>query len=347
MPRQAKGARLYWRRGGAKRTEQWVIRDTGGVERRTGTADRREAETALAHYIAERDRGVRAASQPSEITVGDVLAIYGTEHAPEVADPARIAYAIDALLPFWGDRPVASITRATCRRYAVERNRAAGTVRKELGTLRAAVRYCHTEGVLLSAPTVHLPQRPPARDRVLSRDEVARLLRVARSRSETHHVARYLLLSLTGTRKAAILNLRFDRHPGGGWIDVENGVLYRRDPSESDTAKRRPPVRLPAPLLAHCRRWAREGGWVVNYRGAKVASIRTAWGHVCRDAGLDGVTPHTMKHTAITWAMRSGVPLADAAAYFGTTVRTLEENYLHLHPEFQRATARAMARAGK
>ncbi len=347
MPRPAKGARLYFRRYNGKRKDQWHILDTGGIERATGTTDRRRAEVALAKYIAERDRGFRGPAHAEEMTVADALSIYAKEHAPHVADPARIGYAIDALLPFWGDRPVAAITKATCRRYAVDRNAAQGTIRKELGTLRAAINYCHAEGVLLAAPRVTLPARPPARDRVLTRSEVARLIRAARARPETHHIARYILLALTGTRMSAILALRFDRHPNGGWIDVERGVLYRKDPAQLETAKKRPPARLSPRLISHCRRWARDGGWVISYKGQRVGSIKTAWRHVCKDAGIKGVTRHTFKHTAITWAMISGVPLADASAYFGTSVKTLEENYLHLHPDFQRATADAMVRAGK
>ena len=53
-------------------------------------------------------------------------------------------------------------------------------------------------------------------------------------------------------------------------------------------------------------------------------------------------TPHTLKHTAITWAMQAGVPLADAAGFFGTSIQTLEAVYLHHHPDFQAATAAAL-----
>ncbi|WP_155774110.1 hypothetical protein [Rhodovulum sp. MB263] len=63
---------------------------------------------------------------------------------------------------------------------------------------------------------------------------------------------------------------------------------------------------------------------------------------VIRDADLPDVTPHTLKHTAVTWAMHKGVPLADAAGFFGTTVATLESVYLHHHPSFQEATAKAL-----
>ena len=85
----------------------------------------------------------------------------------------------------------------------------------------------------------------------------------------------------------------------------------------------------------------------MNFRGNKIGSIKTGWRRICKEAGVEDATPHTLKHTAITWAMKSGVPIAEAAAYFGTSIRTLEDNYLHLHPEFQKSTANAMRQAGK
>lgn len=351
MPRKAKGARLYLRHARNGRAAQFVILDTGGIERGTGTADRRQAEAALAAYIGARDGRPGGPVGPEAITVDQVLDIYGTEHAPHVADPARIGFAIDALLDWWGGKPVSSITKATCGRYVRERRRkdgqpaAIGTSRKELGTLQAALSYCRGEGYLVGGPNVTLPDRPEPKDRWLTRDEAARLLRAARRRPETRHLCRFILVGLyTGTRRDATLALRFDPHPGGGHFDLEAGVLFRRAAGAGQTKKRRNPARLPRRLAAHARRWARSGGWVVEWRGNRVGSIKTAWRRICADAGLEGVTPHTLRHTSITWAMQAGVPLGDAAQFYSVTVDVLERVYWHHHPEFQKGTADALDR---
>lgn len=273
--------------------------------------------------------------------------IYGQEHAPTAAAPERIGYALKALLPFWDGLPVAAVTKATCRRYAAARGRAPGTTRRELGTLRAALNYCASEGHLTRAPFVHLPDKPNSKDRWLTRGEVARLLRAARTDPRSKHLTRFILLALyTGSRKTAVLDLRFEPHPRGGWLDCERGVMYRAANDGRVTKKRKPPVRMPAKLLAHARRWSKDEGWVVNYRGAKIADIKTAWLRIRDVAGLPDVTPHTLKHTAITWAMQGGANLADAAGFFGTSVQTLEQTYLHFHPDFQAGTAAIMDRKG-
>lgn len=84
------------------------------------------------------------------------------------------------------------------------------------------------------------------------------------------------------------------------------------------------------------RRWAARGGsHVVMEEGRAVASIRTAFRGAVARAGLEGVTPHTLKHTAVTWAFQRGMTREDAADYFDTTVATLEAVYRAHSPHHQ------------
>jgi len=363
MPQQAKGPRLYRR----KDTGIYIIRDTGRGERSTGTRDRRQAEAALAQYLADRDRPSGPAT-PDEITVAEVLSIYASEHAPTVVDPARIAYAIEPLVRFWGDLPVSAIKRETCRAYGRQRRKvtkrdpktkevletapvSVGTIRKELGTLAAGVGYCASEGYLVNPPTVHLPTKPQPKDRWLTRGEAARLLWAAWRNPEAKHIARFILIGLyTGTRKTAILRLRFMPNTTGGHVDTLNGQMYRRGSAQLETKKRQPPIRIAPRLLAHLRRWeSRQDRWVIEFRGQGVGSIKTAWATAVRDAGLSntGVTPHTLRHTAITWTMQAGGDIYEAAGYFGVSIETMFKVYAHHHPDHQSDAVAAVGRGGR
>ncbi len=346
MPQHAKGPRLYRR----KDTGIYIIRDTGRGERSTGARDRREAEKILAAYIAEKDRPGGPASA-SEMTVSDALAIYGEQHAPHVADPERIGYAISALHSFWADLPLTAVSKETCRRYAAVRERAPGTVRKELGTLQAAIKYCADEGYLINPPKVTLPPKPAPKDRWLTRDEAAKPLRAAWGNPGSKHLAKFILVGLySGTRKTAILRLRFMPNTSGGHVDTENGLLYRRSASHAETKKRQPHIRLTPRLLSHLRRWERrKARWVIEFRGQGVGSIKTAWKTIVAEAGLDGtgVTPHTLRHTAITWAMQAGGDIYEAAGYFGVSIETMFKVYAHHHPDHQSNTVAAVGRGGR
>lgn len=296
---------------------------------------------AFIAYLAQRISRPSGPKDPDGMTVATVLNIYGQEHAPTVADPARIGYAIEALMKFWGKLAVSAIKGATCRRYAKQRGAADGTVRRDLGCLRAALRYCEREGYLTSAPAVWLPARPPSKDRWITRDEAAKLLRAA-----SPHLRRLILIALyTGTRKDAILRLQWTPNTDGGHVDLERGILHRASSFARKTKKAQPPARIPRQLLAHLRRWKRlSRQHVIEWGDTNPDSIKRAWRRACERAGVEGVTPHTLRHTAITWAMQRGVKIADAAGFFGVTTETLERVYWHHSPEYQRSAVGAMER---
>ena len=296
-------------------------------------ADRREADRALARYIAERDRPI-GPSGADAVTVAEVLDRYGAEHAPTVADTARIGYAILALEPHVGALPVSSLTGAVCRRYAKDRGVAPGTARKELGTLQAALNFAAREGYLTAAPKVWLPSKPAPRDRWLTRDEAAALIRAARRNPKAHHLVRFILTALyTGSRSETILACGSCRTLNGGHIDTETGIMYRRAVGKAETKKRTPPIPVPRRLLAHMRRWEQNGArHVVEVEGQRVASVKRAWATAIREAGIDHATRHDLRHTAITWAMQSGVDKWEAAGFFGLTVDMIESTYGHHHP---------------
>ncbi|MGS5046046.1 MULTISPECIES: tyrosine-type recombinase/integrase [unclassified Mameliella] len=368
MPKRAKGARLHWR-APKNRSPFWEIRD-GNTRLSTSTDDRREAESALAEYIERKNRPVGPTS-PDDLSVSMALSLYGEEHAAHVASPERIGYAIDALDKFWRDLPVSAVKGETCRRYAKSRvtrhgkPASAGTIRRELNVLQAAINHCHREGYLTQAPKVVMPAKPPAKERWLTRQEAAWLLRAARSLNrDGRHLADFILCGLyTGSRKDTILRLHIDRaSPVGGHVDTVQGILYRRPGAKAETKKRQTPARLPDRYLAHLRRQAANGRIYVVEREiagerAMVGDIRKAWARA-RDLAaeladkqeieidLSDVTPHTLKHTAITWAMQRGATIWDAAGYFGTSAETIERVYGHHSPHHQQSAVDAMNRRG-
>ena len=208
MPRRNTGPRLRFL---DKRDAYYIVWTHAGRsrERSTGTANRLEAEIALSEFIRERtrDNGPR---DPSEILVTDVLADYANEGADATSTPWRIAYAVEALTMFWEGRTVANVTRETCRAYDKARGRSAGTVRRELGVLRAAINHAFREGRVTRVVAVHLPDRPEPKDRWLTRKEAAALLSAARQEPKVRlHLPLFILMGLyTGQRKEALLSLR-------------------------------------------------------------------------------------------------------------------------------------------
>jgi hypothetical protein len=144
MPRRNSGPRLRFL---DKRGVYYIVWSERGRsrERSTGTPDRQQAQIKLAEFLQQRDR--RAGPRhPNEILVTALLNEYATERGPKVAAQDRIAYAVLALTDFFEGNSLADVTPQTCARYAEKRRRSAGTVRRELGVLRAAINYAHRNG---------------------------------------------------------------------------------------------------------------------------------------------------------------------------------------------------------
>jgi len=238
MSNGRKPPRLWLRnRERAGRKSMWIIKD-GGDHHHTGCSveDRIGAEKALGDYIAAKWTAPEVGR--SDMPISEVLTIYGSEHGITTADPARIGHAIDALLPFWGDDPISSIKGEKCRRYNRWRKRAPGTVRRELGTLRAALRYCQTEGYITNAPAIWLPEKPAPKERWLTREEVAKLLWAIREEdNRTKHLLRFVLIERRNGRRLfafladclIICGFGKVRARGSLNIVVAASVILRRD----------------------------------------------------------------------------------------------------------------------
>lgn len=363
MPRPAKGVRLYLRKRKG-RIAKWVILDRG-KEIATGCdeSDSRQAEKALVDYLARKYESPQGACHPDQMICGRALEIYGNERAPSLASPETVGYHIEALEPFWGDLPVSAIKGETCRAYVRWRQKprpgkdgrarrpvTAATARRELETLGAAVNYCHREGYLIYAPRVTLPPKATPKERWLTRSEAARLLLAAwRMRQHSPHLWVFILIGLyTGTRSTSILKLQWLPNTQGGWIDLERGILYRGAQARIETNKRQPPCQLPAKLLAHLRRVRQQTNqYVIEYggRGRKrsgrhepkrhpVKKLRRSWRTACQTAGLGSdVTPHTLRHTSVTWRLLKGIQLRDVAEYVGMSEKTCRDTYGHHCPD--------------
>jgi len=340
MARRNQGPRLRWL---DKRGCFYIVWTERGRsrERSTGTADGEQAQIALAEFIQQRDRrsGPR---DPSKILVTDILNEYQWQRGPKVEAPARIAYAVLALTDFWEGNTVADVNPQTCGRYAEKRGRSAGTVRRELGVLRAAIQYAYKNGRLTRPVTVELPERPEPRDRWLTRIEAARLIRAARTPQARLYLPLFILMGLyTGRRKQAILGLRWPQ------VDLNAQTINFEVAGRRRTNKKRGIIKIPPRLVPHLRRAKKRGtdlGYVLHDHGERIGDIKKGFAAACKRAGIEGASPHTLKHTAATWLMQAGTDPWQAAGFLSTSLETLLRVYGHHHPDYQQEAAQNIGR---
>ena len=338
MPRRNNGPRLRWL---DKRGTYYICWTENGRsrERSTGTRDRAAAEIELAEFLHRRqlNNGPR---DPSQILVTDALADYAEERGAKVVAADRIAYAIGPLADFWEGRTISDVSGPTCDAYTLSRGRSNGTIRRELGVLRAAINHAHLAGRLTRTVAVQLPERPEPKDRWFTKKEAAHLLSAAlRSPKARLYLPLFIVIGLhTGARKEAILSLRWPQ------VDLEAGVIDWNPVGRRRTKKRRPKVRIPRRLLGHLRRARLRGsetGFVINNDGRPIGDPKKALAGAARRAALSEVSPHVFRHTRATWGMQSGANKWELSGFLGMTLETLERVYGHHHPDYQRQAAEA------
>lgn len=343
------------------------------------------AQEFLKDYLATKLSPDRKLRDIDRIPITDVLRIYFVDRMKEYDQETqkvlidRLASAIERLDKYFGKYKLGQMTTDLTNGYVAHRTgktvatRKGGRVggkggsRRDLETLRAAIGHHAKQNLHHGIVHVSLPEKGEARERWLTRSEAAQMIWVCwRHREEQtihrgqnkgikiktnkhtlRHVARFLLIGLyTGTRAASIASASIHKAPGKAYVDLDEGLYYRKRIGHKATNKKQPTMPIPDRLLAHMRRWVDKGlvaSHFVEWNGIAVKSVKTAMASAVEKAGIDlsegNVTAHTLRHTAATWLMQQGVELWQAAGYLGMSEKVLIENYGHHHPDYMRGAA--------
>lgn len=310
------------------RGRYYAVRSIGGRTERTAlrTDDLPAAKRALADLLRT----------PTGKTVGDLVKQY-------LADKDKTAIRAKDLHGSWkqaeetfGHLRPDQITRELCRQYRDQRyalGRKPATVRKELETVRAAVNFAKAPGAVFE-----LPPQPRPKDRFLSKDEARALIRAAR---QTPHIRAFIVLSLTtAARSSALLELTWDR------VDFDRGrVSLSLGDNLDDTRKRRAdvPLNRRARMYLEALHRASTSEHVIEWGGHRVLSVKKGFRSAADRAGLSGVTPHILRHTAASWMASRGVPMLEISRYLGhSSVGVTERVYAKLHPDYLKRASEAL-----
>lgn len=208
------------------------------------------------------------------------------------------------------------------------------TLARELGVMQSAINDGWKRGRLANPVYVRsVPQAPP-RPHFLFLDEVRSLLACC----EEEHVWRFCMIALhTVQRPGAVLGLHRDS------VRLREGIIDFLPPGQTQTRKRKPVVPI-SPTLERVLQDAiadSESGHVIEFRGRPIASVRTGIRRAAERAGLERVSPNTLRHTGATLLLAAGVPIREVSGMLGHSEQKTTELYGKHHPSFL-----AHARAG-
>ena len=232
------------------------------------------------------------------------------------------------LLPAFESLPLDRITRVNVTRWFDDYSRTApGGANRTLDLLRRILNHAVACGHLQTNPAQGVKRNPrPRLTRFLSRDEVCclhcaldRYAGTRPSRARQADIIRLLLL--TGCRKSEIVTLR--------WQDVDGDTLNLTD---AKTGPRR--VFLNAPARAILERQPRTGCAYVfpspTDPRRPLSHNLPLWYSVRKEAGIEDVRLHDLRHRFASHAVLRGIPLPVVSRLLGHKRPSMTLRYAHV-----------------
>ena len=320
-------------RSSGHRSFVYCRKSAGGARRITlGPAALMSAEEARARCL-EIETGARS-DRPeggSVPTFGDFVAGPGQvciDRCKPSTQKAERWMLSARLLPAFGSLPLNRIAPANVHRWFDEYSRTApGGANRALGLLRRILNQSVACGHLDTNPARGVKRNPrPKLTRFLSREEIQLLHRaldrhaaVRPSRARQADIIRLLLLS--GCRKSEIVTLR--------WQDIDGGTLNLAD---AKTGPRR--VLLNAPARAILERQPRTASPYVFPSPLDprrpMSSGLPLWYRVRKEARIEDVRLHDLRHTFASHAVLQGVPLPVVSRLLGHKRSSMTLRYAHI-----------------
>lgn len=240
---------------------------------------------------------------------------------------------LKVLREYFGKLPLRSIINVTLRDYRnsrlqtvsnhTKRKISVTTVNRELAMMRRMINISLTEGWIVKDPfaghksLINLADEKP-RERILSKAEEERLLSACETEARAHLRPLIVLALDTSMRRGELFRIRWDD------IDFDNGRITI-EATHTKTQRKRF-----APLTA---RAAFELKKIMSYsRDPRVfpfTDVKRAFNGAKREAGLDDVRFHDLRHTGITRLVRGGFSAEEAGKIAGHTQTQTTYRYIN------------------
>jgi integrase len=250
------------------------------------------------------------------------------------------------VLPAFGDRPLAAIAPREVQLYLDRiRGRASPSTANRHRTLLLRLWNLALRWQLADRNPVLGTERyrePPPRDRFLDDDELRRFLQALNRRPHRVAAEAIRLMLFTGCRRSEVLTLTYAD------VDLTREQLTLRRTKSGRVAHL--PLNAAALAVLQRREAERSPGQPLVFPNptgtGPLRAVRRTFAGACRDAGLEGVVLHSLRHTFATHLAREpDVTLHSLAALLNHAQISTTMRYAH-HTQgvLRQATAKLAAR---
>lgn len=318
-----------------------------------GTKDRFKAETRFLGWLEQRQKEYISLFETDPL-IESCIDLWLEQQVVNFTPGIQVRFKslMKNVKKYFGKMKVSEVTRGHSKEYYSLRQKATighskaadSTVRLELSELRAVLNFMVKKVEPRSRrittqilPYIDLPPDSKPRDRVVTIEEEEKYLDFAhngnynghgvRRTNRVHRMQTFLILAIeTASRKSAIINLRWPM------VDFNKKLLNFLPAGEHQTHKKRPTIPMSDMVINFLKPIYDQR--VNDYVLESTTDVSSGMQRVNSLLGIEGVTPHTFRHTWATRAAEDGVPMKTIADFMGDTEETVRNNYLHLSPEY-------------
>lgn len=273
--------------------------------------------------------------------MNDYLERHGTRKRPKsLREDQKL---LKIILPILGHKKVLHISRREIENFHLHLKKTPYLANRALSLLSKMFSLAVSWGWRHDNPVKGIARYPEEKkDRWLDKTELNRLWEIL-DRYPKHLTAYvFKLLLLTGARKGEVLQATWDQ------FDLEQGVWTK--PSHLTKQKKKEHL----PLSEHALKVLKEikdlnqKGIIYLFPGKidgqPLKEIKTFWRTVLKEAKLENVRIHDLRHTHASHLVSSGLSLSIVGKLLGHTQASTTQRYAHLADEPLRAAAELFGR---
>jgi integrase len=258
-------------------------------------------------------------------------------------DNTSAVHRLKKLTPVFTGKPIIEIKRPDVIRYRNARladGAKPGTVNREINVLGSIITQAiDAYGLEMLNPTsrTRLSEKDSAKTRYLTRAEYHRLIAAC---GENHILKSFITLSVQfGFRLNEALKLEWARVD----LDANKIYLFNEDQKNGDTTGMTiTPVARE--VFIELKQTAGSSPYVfTRANGKRAENITHGFKNACHRAGLENVTPHTLRHTTGSWLAQDGHSAREIMEYMRHSDIKTSQRYMHLAPDNIEQCAKSLA----
>lgn len=309
-----------------KGSRWWAVWSEGGVERKKSFKTKDAAQAHLAYIEHHQRSGTYVSQDRGRVFVRDIIGewVDAQAHLKPSTLAATKSDVRATILPYWGDMILADIKRADVQAWVSGMTKAARTVDTIYGRFRTFLNWCVEEGRIPASPAhgVNLPKGHKREHIYLTVAEVEKLAAAIGDQ----YADLVWFLATTGLRFGEAAELRTkDVDLRRGRVGVNRSVTDVHGklvigPPKNGTTRTVPVTAFMAERL-RARLGGRDDLIFTTERGKQLRSNnfkRRDYDTAVQTSGLPlDLWVHDLRHTAASWAVRSGASVKSVQRMLG------------------------------